>query len=131
MYFVRLMARINVKPNIMAMFYNSTISSVLAYSNIAFYDLLPKYVKYDMDGPRRSCEKLLKGRNDINLCENDKLFADKAVKVAKKIMKDDKHPLHEEFTLLPSARRLRVPYSRTNRHKGSFVPRAINLLNYV
>ena len=48
---------------------------------------------------------------------------------ANKIVSDPTHILHPEFQLLPSGRRFRVPRSRLNRYKHSFLPMSIKLLN--
>ncbi|KAK0154096.1 hypothetical protein N1851_003813 [Merluccius polli] len=48
---------------------------------------------------------------------------------ARSIAKDNSHPNHRLFTLLPSGKRLQVPGHPTSRFRGSFFPQAVTLLN--
>ena len=111
-----------------SLFYNSTIYTVLSYANIAFYDMLPTYLKHDLNRPRNICRKLV-SNEFYELSDNSTLYKLKSFKTATKIIKDSTHPLHTEYEYLPSGRRLRVPRARTNRFKYSFVPRSIHLIN--
>ena len=47
------------------------------------------------------------------------------------IWDDSSHPLHQEFAsaIIPRSGRMRPPAGHTNRHKNSFVPKAIKLYN--
>ena len=63
------------------------------------------------------------------LSDNATLYRERCMKLADRITKDLGHPLNKEFTLLPSGRRYRVPYTRTSRHKSTFVPTATLMLN--
>ena len=129
MYFVRVMKKLKVSSSIIAMFYNSTISSVLGYAMVSYYELLPKYLKSELDRPLNNCQKLIGENSNTTLHSNEKLYKTQTIKLAEKIMSDSNHPLHQDYQMLPSGRRLRVPYSRTNRYKNSFIPRSINFLN--
>ncbi len=48
---------------------------------------------------------------------------------AGKITLDPSHPAHSRFELLPSGRRYRALSTRTTRHRNSFFPQAIHLMN--
>ena len=114
------------------MFYNATISPVINYACVTFYDLLTMYLKHVLDKPRRTCGKLLVNANTVNiynLFENIQIYDNSLYRFGKSIMKDLSHPLNGEFEMLPSGRRLRVCRSSTNRYKFSFVPRATILIN--
>ncbi len=50
-------------------------------------------------------------------------------KRAQKITLDPSHPSHPLFELLPSGRHYRAPITRTARHKNSFFPQTIHLMN--
>ena len=128
LYFARSMRKLNVSSNVISLFYNSTIYTVLSYANIAFYDMLPTYLKHDLNRPRNICRKLV-NNEFYELSDNSTLYKLKSFKTATKIIKDSTHPLHTEYEYLPSGRRLRVPRARTNRFKYSFVPRSIHLIN--
>ena len=68
------------------------------------------------------------GIQQIKLTE---LYNRHVLKKAESIMSDSSHPLHAEFTMLPSGSRFSQPSAKTNRYKFSFVPSAISLLNSV
>ncbi len=50
-------------------------------------------------------------------------------KRADKITLDPSHPAHSLFKLLPSGRRYRALSTRTSRHRNSFFPQTIHLMN--
>ena len=72
--------------DIIRMYFNATIPPVLMYSGIAFYELLPKYLKEDMDRPRKVCAKII--GSDMNLVVNSELHSERLLSVAQKIQKD-------------------------------------------
>ncbi|ELU10602.1 hypothetical protein CAPTEDRAFT_123110 [Capitella teleta] len=53
----------------------------------------------------------------------------RTIKLAKKIMQDQRHPLNRHYKLLPSGRRLSIPRIRTARFKRTFIPSSIILIN--
>ena len=127
LYYARTLRKLNVNSNIIIGFYNSTIVSVLSYSVITFYEMLPDYAKYDLEQARRVCSKFVGNKNDLMRIED--IYRQRTVSMANKIMKDPKHPLNNEYNYLPSGKRLRVPYTRTSRYRNTFIPRSISLLN--
>ena len=106
LYCVRAMKKLNVSHGIIAMFYNSTIPSVLMYACSAFYGMLTKYLKSEFDRPMRICNRLNNDGNNISciLSDNATLYRERCIKLAGRITKDPGHPLNKEFTLLPSGR---------------------------
>ncbi len=57
------------------------------------------------------------------------LYLSRVSKRAGKITLDPSHPAHSLFDLLPSGRRYRALSTRTTRHRNSFFPQAIHLMN--
>ncbi len=57
------------------------------------------------------------------------LYLSRVSKRAGKITLDPSHPAHSFFELLPSGRRYRALSTRTTRHRNSFFPQAIHLMN--
>ncbi|KAK3521223.1 hypothetical protein QTP70_001045 [Hemibagrus guttatus] len=57
------------------------------------------------------------------------LYTSRMEKCASRITLDPIHPAHPLFELLPSGRRYRAVNARTSKHKNSFFPQAIHLLN--
>ena len=115
MYFLRTLNTLKVDANIMTMFYNSTISTVLNYCHH-----LNRQTKNVLNRPRKKACKLIKEVNKNNIIEHSVLCNSKALSMTKKILIDDCHPLHSEFVFLRSGRRLDVPITRNNRFRNSF-----------
>ena len=66
---------------------------------------------------------------DCNQVENPRTISTKKCKsLISKIVKDETHPLYPYITTLPHGH-LRVPWSRTERFRKSFLPYAIKLFN--
>ena len=66
---------------------------------------------------------------DCNQVENPRMISTKKCKsLISKMVKDETHPLHSYITTLPHGH-LRVPWSRTERFRKSFLPYAIKLFN--
>ncbi len=57
------------------------------------------------------------------------LYLSRVSKRAGKITLDPSHPAHSLFELLPSGRHYRALSTRTTRHRNSFFPQAIHLMN--
>ncbi len=57
------------------------------------------------------------------------MYTSRVRKRAQKITLDPSHPSHPLFELLPSGRRFKAANTRTARHKNSFFPQAIYLMN--
>ena len=62
---------------------------------------------------------------------NNTVYQESVLKLANTIRKYPSHPLHGEYSLLPSGRRFRLPKMRMDKFKFTFVPRSINMLNNV
>ena len=73
----------------------------------------------------RSAEKVI----GCNLPSLQDLFASRTLRRAGKIVADPSHPGHKLFVVLPSGRRLRPIRNKTSRHKTSFFPAAVGLIN--
>ncbi len=73
----------------------------------------------------RTAERII-GRTLPTLQE---LYLSRVSKRAGKITLDPSHPAHSLFELLPSGRRYRALSTRTTRHRNSFFPQAIHLMN--
>jgi hypothetical protein len=125
-YCLRSMKQLKVSPDIMALFYNATIASVIMYACAAFYALLTKQNCNVLHKPLRVSRRLL---GSDKLCTNEQLYNLQLSQLTSNIVNDISHPLHDNFVMLPSGRRYRMPKIRTNRFKNSFVPRAIAMVN--
>ncbi len=65
----------------------------------------------------------------ITLPTLQELYLSRVSKRAGKITLDPSHPAHSLFELLSSGRRYRALSTRTTRHRNSFFPQAIHLMN--
>jgi hypothetical protein len=127
MYCTRSLTRLDVDKNIVAMFFNMVVPPVLMYACCAFYGFVNQKLQSVMNKPRKLCEKLLK--KSVNVDNNDDIYYARMLALGKKVISDPAHPLHDFFVRLPSGRRWRVPYARTNRFKNSFIPSCVKLMN--
>ena len=128
MYCVRSMRNLNVSTDIICRFFNATIPSVLMYAGVGYYCMITKHLKSKLNKPLKVCNKLLRTSHPA-LISNDINFKAGVCRLAGKIRQDICHPLHKEYKMLPSGRRLRVMYARTNRFRNTFIPTSITMLN--
>jgi len=130
LYFLRMLKRAGVDGNIIVMFYNSTISSVLLYAIVGFYGSLTKALQSQMARPRKVCCRLVYNL-DVNVLPhcNDDEYRKRVVSLATKIIGDPVHPLNFLYEMLPSGRRLRTVFCRTVRYKKTFGPQSVSFLN--
>ena len=105
------------------------IPSVLNYVSVAFYGSITQYLKFEMDKSRKMCARLTSGKLKNEIKCNDNIYEGKVMSYANKILKDTKHPLHAEYTLLPSRERYNIQYTRTKRYRQSFIPVSVRMLN--
>ena len=70
MYFIRTLNTLKVDANIMTMFYNSAISTILNYCNVAFFHHLNSQTKNVLNRPRKKSCKLIKEDNKNNIIEH-------------------------------------------------------------
>ena len=125
LYFVRQMRNLNMDSKIMELFYKSIIQSVIVFSITCWYGNGTSSSKSKISKIINNCIRL--GITDIpTLLE---LFKTNALHRYHVISKDDTHPLHNSFQLLPSGRRLRSFRCRTARYSRSFVPTCIRIIN--
>ena len=126
LYFVRSMVKLNVNTELVTSFFNTVVMSTLMYACVAFYGLLTNSLARELERPVRICRKM---RRDCVLDNLYDVYKKSMLVFTKKIRDDDAHPLHLNYNLLPSGRRLRVPHSRTQRFKNTYVPMSISLVN--
>ena len=74
-------------------------------------------------------KRMTKMTGDCNKVENPRMISTKKCKsLISKMLKNETHPLYPYITTLPHGH-LRVPWSRTERFRKSFLPYAIKLFN--
>ena len=125
LYFLHKLKSFSVDKSIISLFYKSFIESVLSFSFICWFCNLNVKDKNALERIIRIASKII-GESQQSL----QSFADKQIlRKALTILASTNHILRQEFILLPSGKRFRTPVCKTNRHKFSFVPVAVRLLN--
>jgi len=125
LYCLRKLRSFNIDKTLMELFYKSYIEPVLSFSISCWFGNLS--VKY-----KNSLNKLVKNSGKIIGKEQrglSGLFNRNVLSRAHSVISDREHFLYPEFSMLPSGRRYRLPKTKNNRYKFSFVPSAIRLLN--
>ncbi|XP_057207383.1 RAC serine/threonine-protein kinase isoform X2 [Triplophysa rosa] len=125
LYFLRQLRKFNLPQELLTQFYSVAIQSVLCTSITVWYGSATKSDLRRLQRTVRSAEKII----GAPLPTLQDLYDSRVKNRARKIIIDSTHPAHKLFDLLPSGRRFRAPNTRTSRHRSSFFPQAISLLN--
>ena len=128
LYCVRSMFKLRIDYTLIRLFYEATIPPLLLYACVAFYGLLTKKIKTDLEKPKCITERLLR-RSQLNIKDFDSIYHEVTLRLSNKIIKNNSHPLKKEFVLLPSGLRYRLPSMRTTRFKDTFIVKSIEFLN--
>lgn len=122
---LRKLARSNIDPNMLSLFYRAFLEPVLSFSLVAWYDSLTLMDKNSLQQVVKWASRLV-GRPQLSLSD---LYKEQLQRKVSLVLMDKSHPLHGEFKLLRSGRRYKAPLKGTKRYSTSFVPAAIALLN--
>jgi hypothetical protein len=125
LYLLRKLRGFDVSPEILETVYRSLIESILTFNIVAWFGNLLVKDRTRLTRVVKLAGKIV-GFQQRQLSDLHQLFVKRK---AKKIWLDPTHPLHDQFELLPSKRRLRAPLARRNLYKRSFMPSAISILN--
>lgn len=123
---LRILKNIGVDATIISLFYKSIIESVLNFSLIMVFGSLSGKDK-------RKLKKIvnISQRLGAVVVPLENLYQKNVINQVKKIMKDDSHPLHQQYKFLPSGRRLCTPLQKTTRYKNSFIPKSVKIFNHM
>ncbi len=121
LYFLRQLRKFNLPQELLKQFYSAIIESVLCTSITVW----SKSELRRLQRVVRSAERII----GTTLPPLQELYLSRVSKRAVKITLDPSHPAHSLFKLLPSGRRYRALSTRTTRHRNSFFPQAIHLMN--
>uniref|UniRef100_A0A8C6L2R7 Reverse transcriptase domain-containing protein n=1 Tax=Nothobranchius furzeri TaxID=105023 RepID=A0A8C6L2R7_NOTFU len=125
MYFLRQLKKDKLPAQIMVQFYTAIIESILTSSIAVWYAGATVRDKHRLQRIVRSAEKVI----GCSLPSLQDLYVSRTRGRAGRIAADPSHPGHRLFEPLPSGRRLRSIRTRTSRHKNSFFPSAVRLVN--
>ncbi|KAK0134286.1 hypothetical protein N1851_030137 [Merluccius polli] len=110
---------------ILVNFYRSTIESILTNCVTVWYGNCSA-------SDRKALQRVVKIAQRITgspLPSIEAVQRKRCLRKARSIAKDNSHPNHRLFTLLPSGKRYRSLGTRTSRFRGSFFPQAVTLLS--
>ena len=125
LHFLQQLRKFKLPKELLITFYTAIIQSVLCSSITVWFGSTTKRDRARLQRTVRSAERII----GADLPPILDLYRSRARKRAAKISVDPSHPGHSLFKLLPSGRRYRALGTRTNRHKTSFFPEAVALLN--
>ena len=125
LYFLRQLKKFNLPQELLTQFYSAVIESVLCTSITVWFGSATKTDIRRLQRTVRTAERII----GTALPTPQELYTSRVRKRARNITLDPSHPGHLLFELLPSGRRYTAPNTRTVRHKNSFFPQAISLMN--
>lgn len=119
-----------IQQKVMLLFYHAVIESIFRYAISVWFGNLTVKLKSQINRLALSALKVMGVREHPTI---QAIFEDTVLRQARKIIEDPSHVLNSEYKLLPSGRRYRIPVKNEkrflNRHKFSFIPLSITLLN--
>ncbi len=118
--------KFNLPQELLKQFYSAIIESALWTSATLWFSSATKSDLKRLRRVVRTAEQII----GTTLPSLQELYLSRVSKRAGKITLDPSHPAHSLFELLPSVRRYRALSTRTTRHRNSFFPQAIHLMNY-
>lgn len=128
LYCLRKMSNFNVRSEILEMFYNATICGVWRYCLICWGGNVVNSERDRIDGIRKKAEEVI-GTSQPTV---DEVYQCLLQSKLDTVWGDSAHPLHDHLhdsCMSRGSGRLRLPCLKTNRHRNSFIPCAIQLFN--
>ncbi len=125
LYFLRQLRKFNLPQDLLIQFYSAIIESVLCMSLTVWFSSATKSDLRRLWKVVRTAERII----GTTLPSLQELYLYRVRKRAGKITLNPSNPAHSLFELLPSGRLYRALSTRTTRHRNSFFPQAIHLMN--
>ena len=128
MYCLRKLNSFHITPEILNVFYTSTIVSVWRYCLVCWGGNVSKREKRRIDSIVKKAERVI-GASQPSV---DSVYLDLVGGKLEMVWSDNSHPLYGQLRsqLIPRGRgRLGLPYAGTNLHPASFIPKAIKMYN--
>ncbi|KAK0155032.1 RNA-directed DNA polymerase from mobile element jockey [Merluccius polli] len=126
LHFLRRLRVHGVDEGVVLLFYRATIESVIRYGITTWFGNLTVKGRTQLQTLVKRAGKIMGTQSPCSLQE---IFEETVRRQGLKISADTTHVLNNEYELLPSGRRYRMPACRLNRYKFSFVPMSIKLIN--
>ncbi|KAL0160132.1 hypothetical protein M9458_043857 [Cirrhinus mrigala] len=125
LYFLHQLRKFNLPKELLKQFYSAIIKSVPCTSITVWFSSATKTDLRRLQRIVWTAERII----GTTLPTLQELYSSRMSKRASKIILDPSHPAHFLFELLPSDRRFRARTTKTARHRKSFFPQAIYLMN--
>lgn len=125
LYLLRKLRSFSVSQEILETVYRSLIESVLVFNCIVWFGNLSVKNKTRLTRVVNMAGKII-GLGQYSL---EDLYISAVRRKSLSIVSDPTHPLSDQFQLLPSGRRYRMPFAKKNAFKKSFIPTAVSILN--
>ncbi len=125
LYFLRQLRKFNLPQELLKKLYSAITESVLCTSITIWFSSATKSDPRRLRRVVRTAERII----GTTLSTLQELYLSRVSKRADIITLDPSHPAHSRFELLPSGRLYRALGTRTTRHRNSFFPQAIHLMN--
>ncbi len=125
MYLLRQLRKFNLPEDLLNQFYSAIMESVLCTLITVWFSSATKSDLRRLRRVVRTTERII----GTTLPTVQELYLSRVSKRAGKITLDPSHLAHFLFELLLSGRRYRALSTRTTRHRNSFFPQAIHLMN--
>ena len=124
LYFLRKLKQFKVNEKILWLFYTSVLQSIITHDSVIWFNNAKQKDLVKVHRVIKQSGKITKHAVDLN-----EVCKDKVIDKARSIITDDTHPLHNQYNMMRSGRRLKSIRARTSRFLNSFVPYSIRLLN--
>ena len=128
-FLLRRLNELHVDSNILTLYYNSMISSVLTYVIGSWFNACGVTLSRALEKVEKRAKRVIKQHFHYKLITPVNVYNRTSINSAEKIIEDETHPLHFLFKFLPHGIRLLSPLCRTNRYQTSPVPSFIHVFN--
>jgi hypothetical protein len=127
MYCLRKLRSFNVQQELLQMFYSSIVCSMMTFGLACWGGNVTKQDRNRLDKQIKKAGGVVGRKQD----DIETMYGRLVTKKLTAIWNDDTHPLRPEFDsrLNDRSGRIRVPRTRTNRYRQSFIPTAIQTHN--
>ena len=125
LFFLRRLAGFGLSKSLLVKFYRAVVESVLTVSITVWYGSSTMEDRCQLNRVVRMAERII----GVNLPDLDEIYRSRLRQKTQSILSDSSHPANDYFLLLPSGKRFRSIVSRSERHRKSFYPSAVRLLN--
>ena len=125
LYVLRRLRSFEVSREILVQVYKSIVLSIITFCLPVWYGSCRLKEKTKLQKCVREAGKIVGADQESIIYNYNKASFNSALSISN----DKQHPLSHYFQLLPSGRRYNVPRNRTNRHRNTFIPAGIKLVN--